>query len=1436
MEFTKCSLRSLADGVEGLRAPVGDESPRWHCSKGELRNFTNSGCNSCIGVCLCAAAAHACRGAPTNDGESGRRKRLNDARADTQLNLIKLKVHEYCIMPSPSGARGDAKLQRATDRLHGKPRQKPIRQIQHENMMPTLVTLRAEAKQLGMRGYSAMRKPALLQAVANARKNGPLRCSAHTKKGQRCSRLPKIGGFCSRHARDRMLEGGAARGRVDRQAPEHPTRPPPPPPTGLKWDDHQAFSHQLRAWKMDVPFNHPSAKDLDELLSAAQPVVKRKLVEELVDLRGIKFQLVVKVNLRKDRHDSEPVYQPAHLRTKQHTLMQAHAIDAALPNAHAHLLRKLEQFTRNGSGWVVDNVDTLWLDIARFQPLKGGSYLPLPPTVSAKKAVINVQNTDDHCLRWSVRAALFPVKVHPERTSKYKTDDGLNFNGISAPTPLSQLDRVERQNGVALNVYGWDKGVVVHRLSDREVPADRRINLLLISQGDKYHYTLIKDLNRLLRDQTKHKERKHFCERCLHGFKRQDLLDKHTPDCRGINQTAIAIEMPKEGTKLRFENYHKQLKSPYIIYADFESIIEKMEGPENSPQQSSTRKTSHHIACGYSYIVVRSDGLTKAPVLYRGQDAAKRFLDALQEEEQKIKDELADPKPINMRKEDWKVFNTATTCHVCSLPLVKASHRDAHDIFDFNTGNHRGQAHKRCMFKELDNFIGPKMKRQKDTTKAQTDCVVCRKPLVKENYRDAVRDHCHITGKYRGAAHNECNLKLRINPKTMSIPVVFHNLRGYDSHLIMQAISQTDGKITCIPNNTEKYISFSLGQLRFIDSVQFLLSSLDNLVKATNKDEMHITARYEPDSGRRAMLQRKGVYPYEYMDSWKRFTEMRLPTKEAFYSKLSNEHITDEEYTHAENVWKTFGCSTLGDYHDLYLRTDVLLLADVFENFRKLCLEQYALDPANYYTSPGLSWDALLKHSGVELELLSDVDMHLFMEKGLRGGISMVSKRFAKANNPKVAGYDKSKPNTWIQYYDACNLYGWAMSQPLPVSGFQWATPDQAVEALTLPAESDEGYILEVDLEYPKELHDEHNAYPLVPERMKVEKEWMSEYQQSLLQTMYGGTSNEVEKLVPNLRNKERYVVHFRNLQLYLQLGMKLLKIHRALRFNQSPWMQSYIVKNTELRKKAESTFEQDLYKLMNNSVFGKTMENLRKRVDVKLVRADEEDKLRKLVAKPSFNRSTIFDDNLAAVHMNKTRLVLNRPVYVGMSILDLSKHLMYDWYYNNLKAYYGDRAQLLYTDTDSLVLKIQTEDVYADMAQTAEQYDTSNYPKDNALHSTVNKKVLGKMKDECAGVPIAEFVGLRPKMYSILTADEKEMRRAKGVKKYVVKKQIRHEQYKECLSQSKIFHHGMDMLRSQGHRIYGVHVNKISLSPLDTKRFILAGGVNTLAYGHSSI
>ena len=481
----------------------------------------------------------------------------------------------------------------------------------------------------------------------------------------------------------------------------------------------------------------------------------------------------------------------------------------------------------------------------------------------------------------------------------------------------------------------------------------------------------------------------------------------------------------------------------------------------------------------------------------------------------------------------------------------------------------------------------------------------------------------------------------------------------------LQEMSQLNKAVKCIANNMEKYITFSVGGLRFIDSLNFLQGSPDSLVSATPKESLKITSTISKGSD---LLYKKGIYPYEYMDSWGRFSEAKLPDKEKFYSKLNDEHITDEEYAHAQTVWETFECKTLGDYHDLYVKTDVVPLADVFENFRNLCQGQYGLDPAHYYTSPGLSWDALLKKTGVELELFTDLEMYLFVERGMRGGISMVSNRYAKASNPLLQDYDPSRPNKYIMYLDANNLYGWAMSKPLPKRDFKWKGVMPTEEDIVKKKENAKnGWILEVDLEYPKELHEEHNSFPLAPEKKQVKNEWMSEYQNSLIKDL-DLKPPKCNKLLLTLQDKNSYVVHYRNLQFYLKQGMKLKRVHKVLEFEQECWMEPYIRMNTEFRKNAKSNFEKNFYKLMNNSVFGKTMENLRNRVDIKIVRSNETDKIRKLVASPLYSRHVMFSNDLFGIDMRKSRLLLNKPVYTGMTILDNSKILMYDFFYNELK------------------------------------------------------------------------------------------------------------------------------------------------------------------------
>jgi len=292
-----------------------------------------------------------------------------------------------------------------------------------------------------------------------------------------------------------------------------------------------------------------------------------------------------------------------------------------------------------------------------------------------------------------------------------------------------------------------------------------------------------------------------------------------------------------------------------------------------------------------------------------------------------------------------------------------------------------------------------------------------------------------------------------------------------------------------------------------------------------------------------------------------------------------------------------------------------------------------------------------------------------------------------------MKNFDPTEESKFIQYLDANNLYGWVMSQPLPLNNFKWMTENDQSNCLQISDQVGKGCILEVDLEYPKELHNLHNDLPLAPERVVV---------------------NKVEKLIPTLSDKKNYVLHESNLKQYLEMGLKLSKIHRGISFNEEAWLKPYIALNTQLRTKATNDFEKDFFEMMNNSVFGKTMENIRNRVDVKL--RTSEKSAEKLVPKPNYERTTIFSEDLIAVHMKKTELAFNKPVYLGMSILDISKTRMCDFHYNYMKVKYGDDCKLLMTDADSLMYDVKTEDFYKDIREDVqERFDISNFPQNHS-------------------------------------------------------------------------------------------------------------------------
>ena len=1037
-----------------------------------------------------------------------------------------------------------------------------------------------------------------------------------------------------------------------------------------------------------------------------------------------------------------------------------------------------------GSGWVFLKVENLTLHTDIWDPIKASSYINLPEELKNKKALINMKNENDHkCFLWSVLRALNPKDTHPERIDKdlKSKENTLNMSGITYPVNIKEdIKRFEKQNpDISISVLGYSKDEKIYplRRSKYAMKNKRKHNivLLLIKDGDNSHYCYVKNESALLASQVNsHKGKLYFCLNCLNGFDTPEKLDKHNEYCG--EEESVKINMPPPGTYLKFKNYLYSERAPFVIYADFESLLKPLETCKPDPNKSYTHKYNKHEPVSFVYYIKSFNESVYKSKLKSYEKENEEDLDTIDvfinwlEEDVKIISELGNKEMI-ITAEEQEQFNQASNCWICEKLL---------------------------------------------------------------NLDDRVRDHCHFTGRYRGAACNRCNLKYR---KPNNISVFFHNLAGYDSHLFIKKLNVTEGNIDCIPNNEEKYISFSKtiktreytnkrGEIKnkkfkivFKDSMKFMLSSVEALVNNLSEDDFKNLEKYFiPEEIK--LLKQKGFYPYEYMDNIEKLKDTKPPPQKAFYSKLTGKGINNYNYNHVLNVWKTCKIKKLKEYHEVYNKTDVLLLADVFEKFRDLCLMNYGLDPAHYYTAPGLAWDAMLKMTKINLELLSDVDKLLMIEKGIRGGISIISNRYGKANNKYMKDFYEKELSKYLMYLDANNLYGWAMLQKLPIHSFEWMT-DKEIKNLfkvqVVQFWERTPCILEVDLTYPEELHDLHNDYPLCPERVECDK--------------------GVKKLIPNLRDKNNYVVHYKTLMQYLNLGMELKKIHRGIKFVECDFLKPYIDMNTNLRTQAKNNFEKDFFKLMNNSVFGKTMENIRNRVNIKLTTTGEQ--FKKLTAKPNYESRKIFNENLVSVHMKKTSLTMNKPVYLGMSILDLSKTLMFDFHYKYIIPKYGNKAKLLFTDTDSFLYEIQTEDFYKDISgDVKDRFDTSDYPEGHpsGIPTGVNKKVLGMFKDEAAGKNITEFVGLRAKLYSYKMEEGKENKKCKGIKKAVVEKSISHEDYKTCLKTGKEQLRRQNIIRSYEHTLYTEEINKVALSAADDKRYLLKDSYDTLAWGHYKI
>lgn len=1113
--------------------------------------------------------------------------------------------------------------------------------------------------------------------------------------------------------------------------------------------------------------------NMDQFLFATKQLVVQTLKQELDRLNFIKFGLLLDATFTnvQDELSSRGFI------TKNKSVLNTTDIEDVIEEMCEELNTKVTEHEGRGSGWSLLSIDKMFIRVHKHgYGDRGSSYIPLPARIEKTKSCINVLNNDNECFRYAMLAKF--VDSHANRPDRrYKNlNHKYNFRNIEYPVSFADIKMFEKQNpATSINIFGLDKSNNVYPLRLSPVESLDHTDLLLIKDGDVSHYVYIKDFERLVSKQlTKLQHRISVCKRCFCyavNKKRNGgnaWLREHQRLCGKKDVARICLPSHNR-SRVQFSKVSHQYRIPIVVYADFESSLLPLDTTDADPAKR--MKYQMHKPNSYCIMVksvltedhLKRFGLTSTPHVYRGENAASKFMDHMYEIAFKVE----------------QLYK----CKVSMLPLT------SNQLQQYSTAS---------------------------------TCYLCKHLFSLENPK--VRDHDHLTGFYRGAACNSCNLNYKV-PRF--VPVVLHNLSGYDAHFIVPELGRDDGSIDVLATTTERFISFSkkVGKikLRFVDSFKFMSSSLLKLTENLQRKDLIETSKLVP-ADKMELVLRKGVFPYDYIDNLSKFTETCLPPADCFYNKLCEEDITREDYNHACRVWNELGMRTLGDYSDFYVKLDVTLLCDVMEEFRNTCINAYGLDPLHSYTSPGLAWQAMLKETNCVLDLLTDIDMLLMVESGVRGGLTQTVKRHVKANNKHLPNYESDQESIYLGYFDANNLYGWAMSNPLPRGDFAWIDPESLGDITQLPRNGDIGYILECDFQYPETIHDHHYDLPMLARSERPPE-------------------GKHDKLMMTLYNKERYVAHFWVVQQALQLGLKITKIHRVLQFSQSCWLKPYIESNTRRRAAATSSFQKDFFKLMNNAIFGKTLENKRKHKDVKLV--TNAAKLEELVRQPNFGTSIIIHENLVAVCMKKTKVVMDRPLYVGMAILDISKYHMYDFHYNKMIKYYGrNRIGISYMDTDAFVYWIKTEDMYEDLRTFPynDDFDFSDYP---TTHPTYdggrNKKVLGKFKDETNGLPIEEIVALMAKLYSmkILHANgngEREViKKAKGVKNLYLKKRLQFDNYKECLFEDKTFTAKFNNIRSYNHQLYSITETKKAISSNDDKRYTLQDKVHTLPYGHYS-
>lgn len=966
---------------------------------------------------------------------------------------------------------------------------------------------------------------------------------------------------------------------------------------------------------------------------------------------------------------------------------------------------------------------------------KGGNFKYLPLNIRLSKCVLNIKNNDNFCFIWSILAFLFPVEENRNRTSKYK------------------------EHFKKLNIEGFEFPMKLTNINDFCLVNKLNISVLHLNN----------DADTLT---------------CVYNTSNPELNDKNKIMLLLYDEHYSLILDLDSLFKCTLETKNKVYVCPYCMECHF---------------YSSLAFDKHMMYCTFNedLVVFRLfDGpKDKAIVKFKNTYKKMKIYSCVYADFEVILEPVSEKFGDGSEKTFYHKPIAVGTCHcINSSKIIEKYHfgQDCVNSFLIDLIE--------CGKRTLARYNNAIQSISKSEI-IEECCKICEISFKKNQKQYILKDIGDLTNVL-GNAHERC-LQLYYK-SSKNINVLFHNLKGYDSHLFVDKLAENFIKLSCIPISKEKYISFSCEyyypdykefvKFKFLDSLGFLTGSLSS--NADNLSSFKFINTIEPINS----LNRKLPFPYEYISSEEVLYEESLPNDPLkWYSSLNNNYVDKNEIALAIETFNKFGCKTIKDYMMLYLRMDVLLLTEVFEEFRRISLVEHKLDPLHYYTTPGFAWDCALKYSKISLDILTDKKMvSFFSDKGvIRGGISTISE-LKYANT-----YSANDKN--ILYFDVTNLYGFAMTHNLPVGDFQLTEYNKEESVIYIKKileicenydeNQDIGYIFEVDISYPQSLHLKHNPLPF------------------LVENVHG-------KLIPMLNDKLNYRLHIVILIQCLKHGLILERIHKIITFKQKPWLRDYVMMNTEKRAATNDPNMRNFFKLMNNAVYGKTIENVLLRENFKIYDLKT---WNKKCLNPSymskFKEIIYLTKNIVVASEKGVYPLYDKPVYVGFTVLEISKRHMYFLLYDVIKPKWP-QSMLMYMDTDSLIVYCPYELDYNGINQ---YFDLSGYV--GSLHKPENKGVLGTLKDEYPKDKIIKFICLKSKCYILQNKSGKVTIKNKGITQGSLKnvtfkdfENMLEAEYDERVEKTFC---KQTTIKSFEHKVFTVQMNKVCLSSKDDKRRI---------------